>query len=90
LVRCSGYVKSLYTTFGRAHANNSTARADPSRTDHGQGDVSFLAIATPGVFGPGYFHELGAVVRAAAAAGGPPDPAAMAEVMRRHGLMPAL
>ena len=50
------------------------------------GDVSFLAIATPGVFGPAYFNEVAAVV--AAATDGPPDPAAIADVMRRHGLTP--
>jgi quercetin dioxygenase-like cupin family protein len=54
----------------------------------GDHDVAFLAIATPGVFGPDYFLELREVV--AGAAGGPPDPAAMAEVMRRHGLTPVL
>lgn len=43
-----------------------------------------LAIVTPGILGPGYFHEAAAVL--AAAAGGPPDLAAMADVMRRHGL----
>jgi quercetin dioxygenase-like cupin family protein len=48
-------------------------------------DAKFLAIATPGVFGPAYFREIGEVL----AAGGPPDPAAIAEVMRRHGLTPA-
>jgi quercetin dioxygenase-like cupin family protein len=51
------------------------------------GDVSFLVIATPGVFGPAYFHELAAIV--AAATDGPPDRAAIGEVMRRHGLTPA-
>lgn len=50
-------------------------------------DVSFLAIASPGVFGPAYFHELADVLNAAA--GGPPDPAAMRAVMLRHGLTPA-
>ena len=50
-------------------------------------DAKFLAIATPGVFGPDYFHEVGEVL--AASAGGPPDLAAVAEVMRRHGLTPA-
>jgi quercetin dioxygenase-like cupin family protein len=54
----------------------------------GDEDVAFLAIATPGVFGPEYFLELRDVV--AAAAGGPPDRSAMAEVMRRHGLTPVL
>jgi quercetin dioxygenase-like cupin family protein len=52
-----------------------------------EADAAFLAIATPGVFGPAYFLELQDVVRAAAP--GPPDPAAMAAVMRRHGLTPA-
>ena len=50
-------------------------------------DAKMLAIVTPGVLGPGYFREIAAVV--AAAAGGPPDPGAIAEVMRRHGLTPA-
>jgi quercetin dioxygenase-like cupin family protein len=50
-------------------------------------DAKFLAIATPGVFGPDYFHEVGELL--AASAGGPPDLAAVAEVMRRHGLTPA-
>jgi quercetin dioxygenase-like cupin family protein len=47
----------------------------------------FLAIATPGVFGPAYFHELSDVL--AAAADTAPDHAAIAAVMRRHGLTPA-
>jgi quercetin dioxygenase-like cupin family protein len=50
-------------------------------------DASFLAIATPGVFGPDYFLELQDLVRAAA---GPPNPADVAAVMRRHGLTPAM
>jgi quercetin dioxygenase-like cupin family protein len=50
-------------------------------------EATFLAIASPGVFGPAYFHELGAVL--ASAGGGPPDPRAVADVMRRHGLTPA-
>lgn len=55
--------------------------------NRGDIDAKFLAIATPGVFGPDYFHEVGEVL--AASAGGPPDFAAVAEVMRRHGLTPA-
>jgi quercetin dioxygenase-like cupin family protein len=51
-------------------------------------DAKMLAIITPGILGPEYFREMGAVLKAAA--GGPPDPAALAEVMRRHGLTPAL
>src|SRR5881396_1717446 len=49
-------------------------------------DAKMLAIVTPGILGPAYFREIAAVVKAAA---GPPDPAALAEVMRRHGLTPA-
>ena len=48
--------------------------------------TKMLAIVTPGVLGPDYFREIAAVI--AAAAGGPPNPAAIAEVMRRHGLTP--
>jgi len=55
--------------------------------NHTGSDASFLAIATPGVFGPDYFHEIAAAL--AATAGGPPDAAAIAQVMRRHGLTPA-
>lgn len=52
----------------------------------GAGDVRFLSVVTPGRLGPGYFRELGEVL----AAGGPPDPAAIGAVMRRHGLTPAV
>lgn len=48
-------------------------------------DARFLAIATPGVFGPAYFEEIARVI---ASVEGPPDPAAVGEVMRRHGLTP--
>jgi hypothetical protein len=50
-------------------------------------DARALAIVTPGVLGPDYFGEVAAVLDAAA--GGPPDVAAIGEVMRRHGLTPA-
>jgi quercetin dioxygenase-like cupin family protein len=50
-------------------------------------DAKFLAIATPGVFGPAYFQDIAQVL--AGAAGGPPDLAAIAKAMRRHGLTPA-
>lgn len=53
----------------------------------GEADVSFLAIASPGVFGRAYFQDVAGVV--AAAAGGPPDPDAIHRVMLRHGLTPA-
>ena len=50
----------------------------------GEIDASALAVVTPGILGPDYFREIGALL--AAAAGGPPDFAAIAEAMRRHGL----
>ena len=46
-----------------------------------------LAIVSPGILSPNYFREMAAVIKAAP--GGPPDPAALAEVMQRHGLTPA-
>ncbi len=55
--------------------------------NQGAAHAKFLAIATPGVFGPAYFREIGDVL--AASAGGPPDHAAIGQVMRRHGLTPA-
>jgi quercetin dioxygenase-like cupin family protein len=55
--------------------------------NHGDIDATFLAIATPAVFGPAYFREVRDVL--AASQGGPPDLAAIFEVMRRHGLTPA-
>ncbi|HEX2588953.1 MAG TPA: cupin domain-containing protein [Gaiellales bacterium] len=54
--------------------------------NRGTVDARALAVVTPGVLGPEYFRDLRAVVEAAA---GPPDPAAIAEVMQRHGLTPA-
>ena len=50
-------------------------------------DARALAIVTPGILGPDYFREVAAIVDAAVA--GPPDFAALASVMRRHGLTPA-
>ena len=56
--------------------------------DNTQGaDARALAVVTPGILGPEYFRELAVVLDAAA--GGPPDLAAIAAVMRRHGLSPA-
>jgi quercetin dioxygenase-like cupin family protein len=55
------------------------------RFDNGHAVIAkMLAIVTPGILGPDFFREMAAVVNAAV--GGPPDPAAIAEVMRRHGL----
>ena len=53
--------------------------------NRGAAEAKFLAIATPGLLGPSYFTDIAQVLDA----GGPPDPAALAEVMRRHGLTPA-
>jgi quercetin dioxygenase-like cupin family protein len=50
-------------------------------------DAKMLAIVSPGILSPEYFREMAAVVEAATE--GPPDPVALAEVMRRHGLTPA-
>ena len=54
--------------------------------NRGDVDAKALAIVTPGILGPGYFREVGAILEAAA--GGPPDLAAIGAVMRRHGLTP--
>jgi quercetin dioxygenase-like cupin family protein len=53
----------------------------------GDVDAKALAIGTPGVLGPAFFREVAAILDAAA--GGPPDLAAIGAVMRRHGLTPA-
>jgi quercetin dioxygenase-like cupin family protein len=58
------------------------------RFDNATGDdATMLAVVAPGVLSSDYFRELAAV--AGAASGGRPDPAAIADVMRRHGLTPA-
>ena len=46
-----------------------------------------LAVVTPGLLSPDYFREIAAIAKVSA--GGPPDPAAIAAVMRRHSLTPA-
>jgi quercetin dioxygenase-like cupin family protein len=53
----------------------------------GEVDARALAVVTPGILGPGYFRDAAAVIDAAG--GGPPDLAAIVDVMRRHGLTPA-
>jgi quercetin dioxygenase-like cupin family protein len=67
---------SLLIPRGIAHRFDNFSSA-PTRT---------LAIITPGILGAAYFREIAAVVKASA--GGPPDPKALGEVMRRHGLTP--
>jgi quercetin dioxygenase-like cupin family protein len=53
----------------------------------GDVDARHLAIVTPGILGPDFFRDVAAILDAAG--GGPPDFAAMGEVLRRHGLTPA-
>jgi quercetin dioxygenase-like cupin family protein len=53
--------------------------------NRGDVDAKALAVVSPGVFGPDYFREVAAVFDAP----GPPDIAAIGEIMRRHGLTPA-
>jgi quercetin dioxygenase-like cupin family protein len=55
--------------------------------NNGTQDVKALCVITPAAIGPQFFREAAEVI--GAAAGGPPDRARMAEVMRRHGLTPA-
>ncbi|QWG22596.1 cupin domain-containing protein [Bradyrhizobium sediminis] len=55
--------------------------------NNGSRDVKALCVITPAAIGPQYFRESAEVIDAAA--GGPPDRAKMAEIMRRHGLTPA-
>jgi quercetin dioxygenase-like cupin family protein len=53
----------------------------------GDVDAKALATVTPGILGPDYFREVATILDAAA--GGPPDFAALGDVMRRHGITPA-
>ena len=53
------------------------------RNDSGA-PASCLCVLTPGVLGPAYFREVAGLL-----AGGAPDPAAMKQVMLRHGLVPS-
>jgi quercetin dioxygenase-like cupin family protein len=55
--------------------------------NNGSQDAKALCVITPAAIGPEYFREAADVI--AAAAGGPPDRAKMAEIMKRHGLTPA-
>jgi quercetin dioxygenase-like cupin family protein len=94
-----GYEETIYGLSGTL-----TWTVEGEVTENGPGDVlciprgavhrfdnlsgeptSSLAIVTPGVLGPAFFREMRDVI---AGAGGPPDPAAVGAVMRRHGLTP--
>ena len=50
-------------------------------------DVKVLCVITPAAIGPQFFRETAEVLQAAG--DGPPDSAKLAEVMLRHGLVPA-
>jgi len=68
---------ALFIPRGAVHRFDNTSGAD----------ARMLAVVTPGVLRPAFFKEMAAIL--AAASGGPPEPRAVAEVMRRHGLTPA-
>jgi len=51
-------------------------------------EAKALCVITPAAIGPQYFREIAEVMKAAA--GGPPDKMKMMEIMRRHGLPPAV
>jgi quercetin dioxygenase-like cupin family protein len=53
----------------------------------GSKDVKVLCVITPAAIGPQYFRECAEVINTAA--GGPPDPTKLMEIMCRHGLTPA-
>jgi len=54
----------------------------------GTRDAKALCVITPAAIGPDYFREAFGLLNAAA--GGPPDKTRMMEIMRRHGLTPAM
>ena len=56
--------------------------------NHGSETAKVLCVVTPAAIGPRFFRESAAVI--ADAAGGPPDRARVAEIMRRYGLTPAV
>jgi quercetin dioxygenase-like cupin family protein len=55
--------------------------------NHTNQNARALCVITPAAIGPQYFREAAEVIKGAA--GGPPDLAKMAHIMRRHGLTPA-
>jgi quercetin dioxygenase-like cupin family protein len=77
-------VDGVATTVGPGEVLSIPRGAVHSFENPGDETATQLAIVTPGVLGPEYFREV-----AALAQHGPPDPAAVGAVMRRHGLTPA-
>jgi uncharacterized cupin superfamily protein len=56
--------------------------------NRGSEEAEILSISTPAHFSPAYFREMTALFNDAG--DGSPDRAAMAEIMRLHGLTPAV
>ena len=56
--------------------------------NHAARDAKVLCVISPAAIGPRFFRESAEAIHAAA--GGPPDHGKMVEIMRRHGLTPAL
>jgi len=54
--------------------------------NHSRTEAKVLCVISPAEIGPQYFRETAEVL--SASAGGPPDRAKLAEIMRRHGLTP--
>jgi quercetin dioxygenase-like cupin family protein len=79
-------IEGIPTGVGPGEAVCISRGAVHSFANTGDVDATALAIITPGILGADYFREVKAVVDDAA--GGPPDLAALGEVMRRHGLTP--
>ena len=52
--------------------------------NNGSEDAKSLCVISPALLGPEYFREAAEILKAAA--GGPPDRAKMADLMRRYGL----
>jgi quercetin dioxygenase-like cupin family protein len=69
--------EALFIPRGTVHHFDNTQNAD----------AKALAVVTPGILGPDYFREVAAILDRAT--DGPPDFAALGEVMRRHGITPA-
>jgi len=55
--------------------------------NNGIQNAKALCVITPAAIGPQFFREAAEVINTAA--GGPPDRAKLAEIMRRYGLTPA-
>ena len=80
-----------WTVDGTPSTSGRAGAVDPRGAIHrfdnnGSQDAKALCLITPAAIGPQFFREAAEVIDRAA--GGPPDRAKMAEIMRRHGLTP--